>query len=73
MMDLVVGSFLVTIAAVVLNVCLRILSAAAAALVWRADRPVSLNPQLNQMPCQTKSAKTFSVTLNGFDVPAPDD
>jgi hypothetical protein len=44
MIDLVVGSFLVTLMAVVLSVCLRTVSATVVALVWRDDRPVSLNP-----------------------------
>jgi hypothetical protein len=44
MIDLVVGSTLVTLLAVVLSVCLKTLSATVGALVWRNRRPVSLNP-----------------------------
>ena len=42
MIDLVIGSFLVTLLPVVLKLCMTILSIAAGALVWRDDRPVSL-------------------------------
>ena len=39
MIDLVYGSFLVVLLPIVLHVCVRILSVAAGALVWRSDRP----------------------------------
>jgi hypothetical protein len=43
MIDLVVWSFLAALLPIVLHVSVRILSAAAGALVWRDDRPVLLN------------------------------